>query len=242
MTQPKTVHGPMGFCIYCGRTDGKLTKEHVVPEALGGVHVLTRASCDVCRETLNHKVDKPAIRALMQGRAAYGFKSKRTKKGRKIKVVHPPDQDKFLVSEFAADYPVDDYFESVALPQLVGPPSLLHPEGKKPEFSMWCDIRGSGSIMMDAPLVDGALYVAAMVAKTAFAAAAFEGYQVSRAELRNALRDPLLHVGRAPEGPVGRGNLPYNIGSHRDGNNLVFRIQFFASAPIPYAFSVVWRL
>ena len=35
----------MGKCIYCGKTDESLSKEHIIPYALGGNSVLPRASC-----------------------------------------------------------------------------------------------------------------------------------------------------------------------------------------------------
>ena len=49
----------IGYCIYCGSKDGRLTREHVVPKGMGGKHkidgfhhapVLRAASCDSCRE------------------------------------------------------------------------------------------------------------------------------------------------------------------------------------------------
>jgi len=39
-----------GYCIYCGATGVRLTDEHVVPLALGGVHILEDASCDTCAD------------------------------------------------------------------------------------------------------------------------------------------------------------------------------------------------
>jgi hypothetical protein len=39
---------PIGRCIYCGATEGRLGKEHVIPRGLGGTLVLPKASCDAC--------------------------------------------------------------------------------------------------------------------------------------------------------------------------------------------------
>lgn len=36
----------IGECIYCGQTEGKLTKEHAVPYSLNGRWTLLRASCE----------------------------------------------------------------------------------------------------------------------------------------------------------------------------------------------------
>lgn len=56
MTTPKRQKLPLlpprhfaalGECIYCGRTE-KLTKEHIIPFALGGSWVLPDASCKAC--------------------------------------------------------------------------------------------------------------------------------------------------------------------------------------------------
>jgi hypothetical protein len=35
-------------CIYCGKLDTKLSDEHIVPESLGGVHIIRKASCPEC--------------------------------------------------------------------------------------------------------------------------------------------------------------------------------------------------
>lgn len=39
---------PMGWCIYCGTKDGKLTTEHIVPFGLGGNLELPESSCESC--------------------------------------------------------------------------------------------------------------------------------------------------------------------------------------------------
>jgi len=38
----------VGQCIYCGRADGPLHKEHIVPSCLGGNWILYKASCPRC--------------------------------------------------------------------------------------------------------------------------------------------------------------------------------------------------
>lgn len=43
------VYAPVGFCIYCGRSDGvDLDVEHIFPAGLGGKHELPKASCRDC--------------------------------------------------------------------------------------------------------------------------------------------------------------------------------------------------
>lgn len=39
---------PVGYCIYCGANDCDLSREHIVPFALGGNVVLPKASCSKC--------------------------------------------------------------------------------------------------------------------------------------------------------------------------------------------------
>lgn len=39
---------PVNCCIYCGRSEGKLTNEHIVMYGLGGKAVLPKASCSAC--------------------------------------------------------------------------------------------------------------------------------------------------------------------------------------------------
>jgi HNH endonuclease len=51
VTTPSTdpyVYPPVGRCIYCGKTDGKLSREHIVPYSLNGNLVLPEASCERC--------------------------------------------------------------------------------------------------------------------------------------------------------------------------------------------------
>ena len=38
----------VGACIYCGTSEGRLTKEHIIPLGLGGNWILPKASCDTC--------------------------------------------------------------------------------------------------------------------------------------------------------------------------------------------------
>lgn len=45
----KVSYAPIGRCIYCGNTDD-LSREHIIPYALGSSATLPRASCERCRE------------------------------------------------------------------------------------------------------------------------------------------------------------------------------------------------
>jgi hypothetical protein len=43
----------INYCIYCGKTKN-LTKEHIVPKALGGTLVLQNSSCTECNKITSH--------------------------------------------------------------------------------------------------------------------------------------------------------------------------------------------
>lgn len=43
---------PVGRCIYCGTTQGKLSREHIIPLALGGNLILPYASCRDCADII----------------------------------------------------------------------------------------------------------------------------------------------------------------------------------------------
>ena len=45
----KVSYAPVGQCIYCGSTDD-LSREHIIPYALGSNATLPRASCERCRK------------------------------------------------------------------------------------------------------------------------------------------------------------------------------------------------
>jgi len=47
--EPKNgAFAPVGECIYCGQTKGKLTTEHILMYALGGNILLPKSSCETC--------------------------------------------------------------------------------------------------------------------------------------------------------------------------------------------------
>ena len=48
MIRRHQVFTPVGRCIYCGSTAPPLGREHIIALALGGNHILPRASCAVC--------------------------------------------------------------------------------------------------------------------------------------------------------------------------------------------------
>ena len=57
--------GPVGHCIYCGTTDGKMTDEHIVPYGLAGNSlVLPASSCIPCAE-ITRDIENDVLRKQM---------------------------------------------------------------------------------------------------------------------------------------------------------------------------------
>lgn len=56
---PDVLHEAVNACIYCGRKDVPLTDEHIFPLALGGTHILLKASCLECASTINREIEGP---------------------------------------------------------------------------------------------------------------------------------------------------------------------------------------
>lgn len=70
--------GPIGSCIYCGSTEGRLTDEHIVPKGLGGTLILEKSSCDACAEVTS-KVEHRVMRGFLDhGRQAMGIKGRKS--------------------------------------------------------------------------------------------------------------------------------------------------------------------
>jgi hypothetical protein len=67
VTRPSApkYHGPIGKCIYCGSDGGAdgLSKEHAVPFALDGSHVLRKASCKKC-SNITRKIEEDNFKGI----------------------------------------------------------------------------------------------------------------------------------------------------------------------------------
>ncbi len=71
---------PVGACIYCGATEGRLTEEHIIPKGLGGTLVLPQASCDACAATTSLFEMRVLRGFLDRGRQAMGIKGRKAHK------------------------------------------------------------------------------------------------------------------------------------------------------------------
>src|SRR4051812_37896737 len=90
MTHGPTKYPPKKCCIYCGRGDIQLTDEHIVPFALGGSHLLQKASCLVCAD-ITKKFEQDVARGLWgDARASYGAPTRRKKERKSQQVLRDP--------------------------------------------------------------------------------------------------------------------------------------------------------
>lgn len=65
----------IGKCIYCGRTDGPLSREHIIPKGLNGEWTLIEASCEYCREITSRFERDFLKKAFGPARIALGMRS-----------------------------------------------------------------------------------------------------------------------------------------------------------------------
>lgn len=136
MKSPIKRHLPVGFCIYCGTTQGKLTKEHVIPEGLGGTVILPESSCKAC-EKITSQFERSVARFIYGNyriKQEYPSKRKKQKKRPTELPVYTIDNKE---TEQKINVPIRDYpitYIAVELPPpglLLGiAPSNLNPELK----------------------------------------------------------------------------------------------------------------
>lgn len=90
----------IGACIYCGDTQSRLTREHILPRGLGGnsppkglndALVLQNATCDRCAR-ITSKIEEDCLRPMMdQARARLGLKRKDRAEAKMKVLVDLPD-------------------------------------------------------------------------------------------------------------------------------------------------------
>ena len=69
-------------CIYCGYTEGDLTKEHVIPHSLNGRIIKPFACCARCQPIVNHSIEEPIVSRHYSILRAKGRFLSRTRFGR----------------------------------------------------------------------------------------------------------------------------------------------------------------
>jgi hypothetical protein len=109
LLRPMT-HGPTkipsrGACIYCARKNVPLTDEHVVPLALGGSHILQRASCHACAD-ITKKFEQDVARELWgDARNSYNAPSRRKKQRQTHILLVDPDNPARRIKVPYSEYP-----------------------------------------------------------------------------------------------------------------------------------------
>lgn len=72
-------YSPVGACIYCGKSDEPLSKEHIIPYALGGRLILPRASCAKHRNLTSELELRVAREMYGNYRIVQGIQTRRRK-------------------------------------------------------------------------------------------------------------------------------------------------------------------
>jgi len=117
--QEPITYPPVGRCIYCGRSDTKLTKEHIVAEALGGKLILPKATCLECAKSTCRAETHCFHKTLRAPRARFKFPSKRpSPKTLKLKTIEAE-------TTTVADVSIDDYPTALVLPTFNNPQLLI---------------------------------------------------------------------------------------------------------------------
>jgi hypothetical protein len=99
---------PVGQCIYCGRTDRRLFKEHIIPFALGGEWALRKASCGACADITKRfeqicTGEHGGMFFPMRARLKIQSRRGSTKRGQIATVVANRDGSNAQVINFASD-------------------------------------------------------------------------------------------------------------------------------------------
>lgn len=122
-----TVFPPQLQCIYCNATDVPLSKEHIIPRALGGNYVLPKSSCQACG-TITSQFEQRMLRGPMWPVRAH------LQIGSRHASLAPKTARAFVTRngvESAVDVPLVDHPLLLYFP-LFSPPSVLtgmHVEG-----------------------------------------------------------------------------------------------------------------
>ncbi len=110
MSHGPTILPSKGRCIYCGREGARLTDEHFLPFALGGVHVIAKASCDECAD-VTKRFEQDVARGMWgDARISYSAPSRRkSQRATHLWVVDAERADRRVKVPYA-DYPASMVF------------------------------------------------------------------------------------------------------------------------------------
>jgi hypothetical protein len=102
----------IGKCIYCGRADESLSREHIIPEGLNGELTLTAASCKRHRDITARFEQDLLQNAFGPARIALHMRTKRPED----RPTHLPIRVKHAGKEIEMPVPLEEYPAVVALP------------------------------------------------------------------------------------------------------------------------------
>ena len=60
----QVTYAAVGACIYCGTSERRLTREHIIPLGLGGNWILPKASCDTC-SAITRDIEQFCLRPML---------------------------------------------------------------------------------------------------------------------------------------------------------------------------------
>lgn len=111
---------PVGECIYCGASEGKLTDEHIIAFALGGDRILPKASCEAC-QTATSKAERATLHdMLIQIRVHLGLPSRKKTLPTKMPLVVYYGDEKKVFDLDKAKHPTMAIFLLTPLPGALG--------------------------------------------------------------------------------------------------------------------------
>lgn len=164
------TYSPVGRCIYCGTTEGKLTTEHIIAFALGGNVTLPKASCKSCADQ---------TKRFEQICARYMFGPYRIKVG--IQTRHPEDRPSELPLEIESrkgsrekiQVPGTEHPSGILLVKF-RPPGILSGEappkpGEMTDYKGWLHIPDPATIRTNFARPDLNEFIAANFDELAFA-------------------------------------------------------------------------
>lgn len=129
------VFPPVGRCIYCGATDVPLSREHIIPFALGGNLILPKASCNACAD-VTKQFEQICLRGVLNPvRTVMNLPTRRPKERPTVLHINRVNPDQTLSR---MEFPVAQCPKHLVLPQLMRPGIL---EGASPSpvlrFDTW---------------------------------------------------------------------------------------------------------
>lgn len=114
----------IGKCIYCGTTEGVLSKEHIIPYSLDAELTLEEASCSICAAMTSNFEGKYARGTLDYLRTKLEFPTRRKKRRPKTRPVRVKKDGKERVEHV----PMEDYEPHLSTVDF-GLPGYLHLRG-----------------------------------------------------------------------------------------------------------------